>query len=438
MKSSTSPAERLLCRILPWVAVAAVLGGSVFWLRLVGWLQVEEYWIAHARWFHFDNQEEDSAAAYRRFIEFKISVQTLSWPWTLSKWPKQLLLIAVVAVAISQWRPWRRSPPWSWLGVAVLALALFTAASALWAGLWLNVIAGARSFVSWGLAVMSPAIASVSVLRALARTLAWTLVVQTVMVLIELHQGMLLYSVHLFDRDIVRVVGSFNLPASLGSFAVVAWFASYCWGELRPRTLLWLAVALGIVLVPNGSAVAWVSLVMGLAAIALSRLQQRWRIVLLLAALPTLLLLWQGLPQLTGRADVHTSLWGRIQPVHEYAAQRLSTTEVLLGLGFGEGTNALSAQVGTAPIATGALPDRPVGDSLPATLFWQIGLVGVVLAYLWMAMALRADPRSRPVGVALIVSSVAINITELFPVNLVLGFWLAHAARAREDDDAAA
>ena len=44
----------------------------------------------------------------------------------------------------------------------------------------------------------------------------------------------------------------------------------------------------------------------------------------------------------------------------------------------------------------------------------------------------RATPRF---DVAILVSSIAVNVTELFPINIVLGFWLAHAARERESHE---
>ena len=107
------------------------------------------------------------------------------------------------------------------------------------------------------------------------------------------------------------------------------------------------------------------------------RLSERSRVALMVSAIPIGLLLWQGLPSLTGRGDVHDSLWGRIRPVHEYAAANLSPTEIAFGHGFGLGTNALW---------TVARPEE----------------------------APREAVSSHPIGFSLVTASLAVNITELF------------------------
>jgi len=438
MMPSRTQAERILLWTMPWVAVFTLISGSVFWARRVGWLQPEIYWFAHIRWLAWFNQQSDSAAASLRVAEFNNSLHALSGAWTLTKWPKQLILILIAAIVLSQWRQWRVQRPMSWIGIGLLVLGAGSALGALWTGRWMALLAGSRSFISWFVAVFGSTVATPTVLRAMARVLAALLVVQGVLVAIELQEGVLVYSIHMFDRDVVRVVGSFNLPLSLGSFAVIAWMAAFCWGELRASTLTLLGLVLIFVLVPSGSAVAWVALLCALAVMALTHMTRPWRIGILLLALPVMLAIWQLLPTLTGRHEVHDSLWGRIYPIQQYAEANLSTRETLFGLGFGEGTNALGAHQNKSTSELGRPMDHAFGDSLPASLFWQVGLTGLILSYAWMGMALHGDARSRPIGVAIVVSSLAVNVTELFPVNLVLGFWLAHASRVRDHDDATA
>jgi hypothetical protein len=234
---------------------------------------------------------------------------------------------------------------------------------------------------------------------------------------------------------LVRVVGTFNLPVSLGIFSVVGWTAAVCWGELSRNERILLTLVLAFVLVFNASATAWVAFATAVATMGFARVPNCWRSWLLISVLPLALLGWSLLPTLTGRAEIHDSFWGRIAPVQLYASEHLSTREVLFGTGFGIGTNVQSAH-DSEPAVFGGTPDRPVGDSMPAALFWQVGLVGLFFAYALFALALRADEQSRPIGMALLVSSAAVNITELFPVSLILGFWLAGAALRNRADGA--
>jgi hypothetical protein len=189
-----------------------------------------------------------------------------------------------------------------------------------------------------------------------------------------------------------------------------------------------------VFLVPNASATAWGALFVMASAALYSRARARLRPYLLAAILPAMLAAWFSLPIVTGRFDIHDSLWGRIAPVQQYAERHLDMRQMLFGVGFGLGTNAVGSRYGRD--FSSAIPDRPVGDSTPAALLWQVGLLGMVCAYALVAIGLLADPASRAIGIAIAVSSIALNIGELFPVNLILGIWLANAlaTRARRQD----
>ncbi len=144
------------------------------------------------------------------------------------------------------------------------------------------------------------------------------------------------------------------------------------------------------------------------------RLSERSRVALMVSAIPIGLLLWQGLPSLTGREDVHDSLWGRIRPVHEYAAANLSPTEIAFGHGFGLGTNALWTVARPEEVPREAASAHPVGDFMPAALFRQVGVVGLILAYAACGVALQLNPSAQSIGFSLVTASLAVNITELF------------------------
>lgn len=428
-------ARRLALLLMPLVGVAALLSGSVFWLRRVGWLQAERYWRTNETLKSQSGFPEDSLETFQYVMSHHASLHQLGGWLQITKVPREMVLVAFVLLALlqlSRFRPTARFG-FAWAGMAVLAAASATAA--LFAGQWFALVAGARSLGAWCIGAFAGPLLDEEVRRSLARVCAWTLLAQALLAAIEIRRGMLIYATNLFDSDIVRVVGTFNLPASLGVFAVVACAMAWCWSGYPRRVLFGLTAVLVVLLVVNASAIAWAALGAIALSLVYSRLRPRWRPILLAATLPMALLAWQALPTLTGRWDVHDSLWGRIAPVATYAADHLSTREMLFGKGFGLGTNALASR--SPPLKlVGGLPNGPVGDSMPAVLFWQFGLLGVTFAYALFAVALLADSSSRAIGIALLVSTIAINIAELFPVNLILGFWLANAAAvSRRNND---
>ncbi len=422
---------------MPLVGIAALLSGSVFWARRIGWLQADAYWHAHRRMLGWYNTQIDYAAASAQVLQFNNSLhETSGWLW-FTKVPKELLLVAFLILGMSQFGRIRFRRGFAVAYAFLFALGAASALPTLLAGRWIELFAGSRSFATWVLGATAAPLASTTVKRSLGRACAFTLVIQGVLVAIEMQHGLLIYSMFMFDHDWVRAVGTFNLPISLGTFAVVTFAIAWCWGELPRWGMVMLTVLTLALLVVTASGAAWFAFAAAVLAGLLRGAALRTRILLLVCSLPLAVLTWFALPHITGRWQIHDSLWGRIYPVQTYAEEHLSATEIAFGSGFGRGTNALSASTEkpTTPVDPGSVQ---VGDSLPAVLFWQVGLVGLTLAYGLMFLALRADPKSRPVGVAIIVSSIAVNVTELFPVNIVLGFWLAHAGRVKERDDTSA
>ena len=421
--------------LMPLVGVASLLGGSVFWLRRVGWLQHGKYYFSNSELVASAPDPNDIMGTYLFVMRHHASLQEVQGWLVLTKVTKTAVLAAFLVLAVTQIASVKFSRRFTPAYLALFLIASATAVSTALAGSWLALLAGGRSFVAWAIGASATPLVDTSLLRRLARVLAWTLLAEALLLAIELRLGMWIYTIEMFGENFVRVVGTFNLPVSLGTFSVVSWAAAFCWGDLSRRSRVGLTLVLLFVLVFNASATAWVAFAAAVTTMLFPLIQKRWRAWVLVAALPVALLGWQLLPTLTGRYDVQDSLWGRIAPVQLYASEHLSTRESLFGTGFGLGTNALAPK-DEALMAPGAIPDHPVGDSMPAVIFWQVGLVGLALVYSLFALALRADKCSRAIGMALLVSSVAVNITELFPVNLVLGFWLANAAIRKRAEDA--
>jgi hypothetical protein len=423
--------------LMPLVGIASLLGGCVFWLRRVGWLQRGEYYFSNGELVAMAPGQADYMAVYQFVMRRHAALHDLQGWWSVTKYAKEAVLAAFLVLAVTQIAKARPTRSFGLAYGGIFLLGFASALTTMFAGGWFALVAGGRTFAAWCLGATAAPLVDAVLLRRLARVLVWTLVAEAVLVAIELPLGLWIYTIVLFDHNVVRAVGTFNLPVSLGTFAVVSWASAFCWGDLSRQSRVLLTLVLIFVLVFNASATAWVAFALAMATMGFAHVPVRWRAWLLLSALPIALLGWSLLPTLTGRWDIHDSLWGRIAPVQLYAAEHLSTREVLFGTGLGIGTNALAAaSEDNTPPVFGGIPDRPVGDSMPAVLFWEIGLVGVALVYSLFALALRADERSRAIGMALLVSSVAVNITELFPVNLILGFWLANAATGKRADDA--
>jgi hypothetical protein len=60
-------------------------------------------------------------------------------------------------------------------------------------------------------------------------------------------------------------------------------------------------------------------------------------------------------------------------------------------------------------------------------LISQVGFIGFFLVYGLLFLAVRNDLQARIFYVSIILASLTVNITELFPVNFILGLLLARS-----------
>lgn len=369
--------------------------------------------------------------------QFEAGLAFGNWP-TLARVMVDLAWIGLLALGIASWR--RRDLDWTFAAcvIALMLLASASAAEALWRERWLELLAGSRATIPWLFAAAGFALATTGVLRGVVIACTSLLALQGPLAMWELDSFNSPYGTDLLGMQTHRLVGTFDLPAALGAFAVATWAAALCW--LRPgrRALTLLSVLVAGVLLVCSSASAWVAWAITAASVVFFLMRLRWRIVILALALPSALALWLSLPSLTGRNDVHSSLWGRIAPVADFSRDYLDTGDRLFGFRFGVGTQGYEALrlMATEKVEPPNL--RPPTDSTPAVLYWQFGAAGVLVAYALLLLALAKDARSRPVGIALIVGSLFVSLAENLPLAVLLAFWLAHAARRRQDghDDA--
>jgi hypothetical protein len=282
---------------------------------------------------------------------------------------------------------------------------------------------GLRPFAFLGVAILGGWI--VSQLANVSKALVVLLVAQVALVLVEFWVGIPLRYCDLG----FRAAGTLVIANSLGVFAVVA--LSFCLAFAIPRWMTLLALVSTVALLYASASGTGIVCLMGLVAYYLYiRFPKEKRVYpIIIVALVTPLFLWK-LPEIANRPGLYQSVLakeGRVDNLKTLLTQA-NTRQLLIGQGLGFGTNASLTAVKDAPTA---LPNSGTGekfsaDSTVIALFIQLGIVGVACFYGLLAWAFVRDPRSRPFYLATGIASLAMIITELFPVNLLLGLALAH------------
>lgn len=314
--------------------------------------------------------------------------------------------------------------------VLLMALSALAAAGAAIKGQWLALAVGLVALAPWVLGAVATGIATVPMRRRLAAGCVLILALQVVLAPIEVFSANSPYLTSLFGLEVRRLAGTFSTPTALGGFAVVTWATALSWGQLSRRGIALVTSLLLFVLLVVSSATAWIALLLVAAAIAHARARRRLRAMMLALALPSALAIWYLLPVMTGRSDVHDSAWGRVQPVVEFTRTHLSSGDIVFGYRFGVGAQSFEPLHLLAADAVAEPSMRPPVDSTASALFWQTGLLGVLAGYALLLTALVRDAAGRPLGIALLTCSLAFSITEVLPLAIVLGVWLASANSA--------
>lgn len=302
-----------------------------------------------------------------------------------------------------------------------LALGL-TISMALWG--WGFALLGLRGFAFLPVAILG-AWAVVGLPR-VAQCMAVLLLLETLLVLIELGYGIPLrtcpYS--------FRVAGTMVLPNSLGVLIVVALAFYSDFAKTRPLLPL-LLVATVVVLIASGSGVGMVALLLWLAAFTLQRMvgPARWVVVVATALLGVTLA--AALPWVTNRPDIYDSLFapgGRVEKIQD-VVRAATPAERILGQGIGYGTNTTAnlADLSVARAPSVSAVRGFYADSTVTMLFTQLGLIGVASFYLLLGWAFWRDRAVRLFYLVIAVTSLTMNLMELFPVNFLLGLALAHS-----------
>jgi hypothetical protein len=211
------------------------------------------------------------------------------------------------------------------------------------------------------------------------------------------------------------------MPNSLGVLTVVglAFYQSYS----LDKSYFWPLVVLAtIILLLAGSGTGIVALFVLISMIIVNKFSAPRKLVLAGVFLLLSAILLALLPAVTHRPDVYDSVFspgGRVGKLIEILSES-SAMEILIGRGLGFGTNAATNLIGSTPIG-----GNFSADSMVTVLLTQLGIIGVILFFGLLVWAYRRDTRARPVYLVLAITSLTINITEVFPVNFLLGLALA-------------
>ena len=425
------------------LVAATMANGAAAFLKRIGALEpqrYESYWQIHcgddgpvSRVWGLGRRCPTFAAGpldpprYRReqpHFSFVFEVRPSEIPLKVAK---DLVLILFVGVCLWRaggtrgWRPavdaW---PLWAFGGLVIVF-----AGWGIVRGEGTRTLLGLRGMTFIAVGLLGTWITAESRLHDVCRGLIVLLLLQLVLFPAELLWGMPMAGYASFLALPSRLAGTLVKANGLGVLAAVVVGFSECFApDRRWRTVAWLAGIISILLA--GSATGCIVL-LSLALFHILRARAAWRTIALAASAGALLLL--ALPAIVGRPNLLDSITGPRGRLDLLRPALSSAKSVLLGRGFGSGTN-----VEQVLVSHGVPPgtrELAAADSTPALLLGEFGVTGVVLFYAGIAVAWRRDAEARPLLLALVLTSLTCNLPEAFPVNFLLGLGLAHGLTPR-------
>jgi hypothetical protein len=429
-----APRPARWCGIWPLLLVlTTLLNGAPFLAARVGWIDPAAYTRNRQRHCPAAGPPAGLVSAcpaqipdprrpgqWRRLPVERLHNSDGQWRW--AKLPRLLLLLALPLAALRACS--RGQGPWPGRRQLLPALPLL-ASSALAALVTLTSTPPAVALVSllpllWlPLLLFAGPFATAARLRQWAAAAALLLLLQLPLLLLEAIRGLPMPFGPLPSPESLalpsRLVGSFIQPNSLGVAVLGLLGFALAYGPRGRRPLLLLLLALPPLLLGRAATglVGWLLLALLLLQRRWPRL--RWAVPALLA--PVLL----ALPLLVQRPDLWRSPLGRLEALSAGMAAA-SPLQWLLGQGLHANSNQLLNLLG--PEA--ALHATP-SDGMPVLLLLQGGLFGLAAFYGLLLWAWWRDPGARPFLLAAGLGSLTLNITELFPLNLLLALSLHHS-----------
>ncbi len=419
------------------VIIVAILNGSAFWLKRVGWLEPElhrYYWLEYKYEFRDD---VTPIAIKNEYLREKLRIFTAKLYKTkgseivlkLSKDIFFVLFLACSALLVKNGANRIFADP---LLTAFLLLVGYGFARSWFLHGPVFALAGLRTFMFLGVAALGWWATRKRNFAFLASILFLLVFCEWLLVPIELKRGVHLFAAQtsrLIGGD--RVVGTFLQPSSL---AVATGFclAFYYAYSAHRRWFVALAILAGTIIFFTGSGIGAVIYAMVLFRALWKKLADiNIRIPLWLPLAGGILFVF-FLPEIARRPFVYDSLWGRIQQFQNNMFAASGLVDVLFGKGLGVATNVtanLLVDWQAGPPGRVASDQVFIADSMPLSVGLQLGWLGIFLLYLLLLRAAWRDRQAWGVYGVIFLASLTMNIQELFPVNFILGLLLARNLR---------
>ena len=256
------------------------------------------------------------------------------------------------------------------------------------------------------------------------------ILIEALLMFAEVFQGVIISDIPFHFPLNIKPSGTLTLSNSAGTFAVAALAFYHAFSPARSHFFLLIFLVIAMVLL-SGSATGILCIALFLFAILISNMVLRWRLFLVFACLASGAGLFLFLPEVTGRPDLFIGSLGTRLDRFFTALLHRDMMQTIFGSGLGVNTNAALTLFGQGKVFSGLVTGQ--GGALPldstvTSFLVQIGIVGTLLFYLVLYWAAANDSKARLFYLIIAVSSLTLNINEVFPVNYLLGFALAHSA----------
>jgi len=412
--------------------IVTVLNGSVFWLKRVGLVDQEHYAYTQSYMTSFDPASDPPTAEEVARVNALIDkfYQTDRGEFVF-KLLKEIWIALFISLSVLFVFKYGRENNFLLSGPLLLLMApllMSLSLSAIRLGP-LYALAGARYFSFLFIICLGAWAAGSRQLNVFAKGVLLFLLLQLYLIPYEFANGLRMFGARFFGQDYGdRVVGTMLQPSSLGLMAVLG-LAFYIRFAKHDRSLISMLIISAILVFFSASAMALMLLFLLLLFELHKRTDLQFSTRIRVGGMVGVFLLILILPTLSGRWDIMDSLWGRLLLMITFL-DGLSLKEFIFGQGMGVGTNSILSLAALYPAAmsSGDINGLSfISDSTPVALIAQVGLVGLMLFYGLLAYAANRDPESALFYILVSIGSATTNLSELFPVNIMLGLVLAHS-----------